>query len=938
MERKHLLFTVALASAFASCTNEELIVEDINDNVAGVVKENRPYVVNPTLDVTGAASRTNYDGSFTFENGDKLGALLMDESQSEVRGIVVGTDAWNELSWNEKYELVDYVHTDYPFEFQDGKFVANCNMLEGNYFLVYPYACQNGNRQVAIEVSNQKLVGQDAEARKKFIANYQRFIGYAQLNAGSGLSSISANLQPLLAPVRFAIKNEGTSAIPLEVTKIVISNPKLTGTLTVDPTNANYDGKNLGGKVMDWNLNGEKNTYFNYANFLANQSSTKNDSYKKDLYDNDKYGSTLESDYVYNIDEKLGVVSEEYYGDITDTRDERNNNTQAYYWDDAIRAVVKDMDEKNNPEYRTDYIEVLTYENDETPFMTAKAGETIEVAMMLPQFEQGQNDDPLVMTIYTNQGIISDIKLDQVVTGLNRDIKLSGTIKQIDPVNTKVPRVVITLDNPAVVQTPTTATINNGDDLYKLVTLLNNDLASGDKTVNVTYTNDIDITGKIAAEIAKLPENYIIKLSPETVNNGNNLVIKIEDEYKQYANVLEHLDIDSNAIVEVKGLLYLTDESFNIAHDTDPYQEGKLNIEVAKEGKLVVTSLKHESIYGGYDANSNKVQDATEVVINNKGGIVTFEKGESLNSFNAVGFTVQKNEGTLNINEGATVYFAKNSVNTIKGTVNVYGTLSGTTSGNFTNNGIINNYSVIKNVKNLTNGSNLVPGTIIIYNSKDENCSTLLNECTGKIIYKVLNPIKFITNQSVSPEAILEYEHNGGMIEVSDLAEAFVTDLVVKNATLFSDIEESNLKNVVIDNTSVVKVYGGIVGKDFSFKSAGTLTLLDNSTINDVKFYGLNSAVKSLLVNGKNVTFDGNVEFYMNYKNENNDLLDLYLNKSELTIKGATKVNALKSVYGTNSSVDGNTQSTVHVEGSLKVNNTNIDNNIVVDGNPIAKL
>ena len=105
METKHLLFTMALASAFSACNNEFVVEENISNPQTPAGQE-RPTVSNPTLNVEGADSRVSYDGSFKFEKGDVVGALLMDENNTGVRyGVTTNTDEWKKITWLEKYNL-----------------------------------------------------------------------------------------------------------------------------------------------------------------------------------------------------------------------------------------------------------------------------------------------------------------------------------------------------------------------------------------------------------------------------------------------------------------------------------------------------------------------------------------------------------------------------------------------------------------------------------------------------------------------------------------------------------------------------------------------------------------------------------------------------------------------------------------------------------------
>ena len=108
--RKKILFAgVALTTLFAACSNEEIFNEQ-----AVVGQENRPMTEvalsfneeNVSLGLD--AETRSYFGvanggyQWIFEDGDRIGGLLMDEWNGEACGI-------------ENFTLTDYVHTNYAF-------------------------------------------------------------------------------------------------------------------------------------------------------------------------------------------------------------------------------------------------------------------------------------------------------------------------------------------------------------------------------------------------------------------------------------------------------------------------------------------------------------------------------------------------------------------------------------------------------------------------------------------------------------------------------------------------------------------------------------------------------------------------------------------------------------------------------------------------------
>ena len=943
MKTKHLFFTMALAGIFAACTNDEFLENGTPQGPeAG---QERPTISNVTLNIGEADTRFAYEGGkFAFEKGDVISALLMDENNTGVRfGITTNTDEWNKLTWLEKYHLVDYVHTNFPFEYDGSKFASGCNMLEGNYFLTYPYVCLDGNRQGRIDIAKQEQVGDEAADRARTVADNQYFIGYAQLKAGEGVSDFKAELVPILAPVRIALTSEANVGTTLHVTKLVLSHPKLTGTLMIDPTRAKYADP-MGNSVEGWNLwqdyvknhtdepmtsNEGDIWHFNYANYLANQPATADDAeWQKELYYNERYGSTLDMDYVYNVTGEAGASNE--------IRLNRKPNT--YYWDDAIRAAVQPMREFNNPEYATQYVEVYLKDTEDADCMILAPNSTIEAVMMLPAF-QG-DESPLMLSIYTKEGIIKNIDLSKQHTGNDTDVKTSGILDRFDPTDKLIQRLEVTIDNPAVVQYPTNVTINNEDDLLQWVNWLNEDPQNtGNKNPIATFTNDITINDDLAAAIKQLDKNYILSIVSHAAP-GNNLRIATSEDY---ADILERLDVASNVTVEVMdgAVLNMTENSYNVEHEITAkpgYPEnpwGQLHIEVAEGGTLNIVSNDKVAIQGGYDAAGRPVANRTEVLIENKGEI-------NVKNFELLGFYIV-NEGQMNLGEGTSLYFAPKSVNTIKGTIDVRGLISGTIENNFENKGVINNYNQVRNIQNLGNDDNKLEGTINVmgwgvYTDLSVNSGVVdyhefltgvninntiydinggeLEEAIKGGVFKYTGPAGAAVKQ-VDDEELATDGTSG--LQVGDLVNAYVTDAVITSGILSTNYADvTTLKNLTINagagiakTTSNDKLYfvedidqGTLVlegGKD----SNGYTT-----TVDGVYFYNVADVDENVVVKGEGVTFKG--QYIGFYKGDTSKAGVYFETAAAKVVRGCTLY--AESLY----SVDG-TRSNIYNDGTIQL-------------------
>lgn len=133
MRKCKIYASVALAALLAACSNEDFI-----SNEQQVSDLGRPTTkVALTFDED-AVTRMDFlkpDGEgwqWVFEDGDKIGALLMDEWNKQGCGI-------------DNFTITDYVHTNYPFIRQtvNGNTTWNtpedAAVSEGNYFFYFPY-------------------------------------------------------------------------------------------------------------------------------------------------------------------------------------------------------------------------------------------------------------------------------------------------------------------------------------------------------------------------------------------------------------------------------------------------------------------------------------------------------------------------------------------------------------------------------------------------------------------------------------------------------------------------------------------------------------------------------------------------------------------------------------------------------------------------------
>ncbi len=193
---------VALASA---CTNDDLQMDA--PVTPGQDRPTTNFVID--LDEAIAQTRAAYgqgaDGSYKwqFEDGDKLGAMLMDE--------------WDGLGENiSNFHITDYAQTNYPFTRDaSGRWSAHedLNTLAGNYFFYFPYAPVN-NARGHFGFSVNPVQPQYNENGDPFpyqpVVDNQKYVGYSFVPVNDGVSELKLvpNLVPVFAQPTFQFVNK----------------------------------------------------------------------------------------------------------------------------------------------------------------------------------------------------------------------------------------------------------------------------------------------------------------------------------------------------------------------------------------------------------------------------------------------------------------------------------------------------------------------------------------------------------------------------------------------------------------------------------------------------------------------------------------------------------------------------------------------------------
>ena len=777
MRTKHVLMTTALMALFAACTNDDFI-----SNEQGI--QSGDAAMRPTVDVTlnvlgdGADTRLAFGSEgYQWQANDTIGALLMDE--------VLGTDRphqedWKDLVWTEKYGLVDFINTDYPFVRQsDGTWQTNAKMLEGNYFFSFPFASYSGNREAIHSLGEQVQDGTTDEALAEAYAKNQFFVGYARIHAGTeGGDVMSANLEmtPMLGAVGLTIKNVGTDEFKVE--KIVLQSDAFSTLIKIDPTMANYDGEN--GK-SDYNLearkltsqtnhkwnalpSGDKAGFFNYANYEEMQRSGDTWTYLPEF--SERYGD--------------GAL-------VNNTKKADDYNRQ-----EALRAVVNPITEGDGADNRAE----LTVLN--APVQ--KTQESARFLIMTNIYENGSTED-INAYIYTNRGVAGPVKINNPKGEIETDgvtVITDNPIKEIAPGVSN--SVTLEIDDNSI-KDPDEMPVYNESDLLQLIAW-NQDK---ERVYEATLKNDVVLDKEMTDLLTD--KNVVSRLHIFT--NGKKLYI----DKDAAADILDYVyvdggdgTIDGTATIIVGNALTLGSKSLvNGEHKPGKIYTGaitlKNQLEIAEGASVTVASdIKYQ--LNGDNAEQELVIAKNEGTVTINGAVdkltIAENKAEVEINKNVTFAGVNKNveNAVITIGEGAVVS-AKNLTNAGKKTAEKeeYAVIY--------NNGTINNLvnaeygKVIAGAASRTNADS---NNGIIDISSNIEANWKVNGSTGVVSYAATEKTSVSITQVIK-SGITELVLDGGDVTALDY---------VYNVTTQAQASAAAVKTIKVTEN------GGVLGEAYA--------------------------------------------------------------------------------------------------------------------------
>lgn len=221
MKTKHLFFTLALSSAFAACTQEELVsnVENNQDALA-----QRPVAGMVEFSLGDVESRYNHQ-SAKFNEGESLDLYLMDElngyydesDANHMHGYAESVQCWKYFSvWSDMYSFVNYAQTRYPFMYNGTTWSNQATLLEGNYIAMHPGNEKITNRRDVWRYIDPtiSLTDENGNFNKFAGLDNQFWLGYTPIyrhEDRTGDMTLPLNMQPIMTVAKLTIKNVGNT-------------------------------------------------------------------------------------------------------------------------------------------------------------------------------------------------------------------------------------------------------------------------------------------------------------------------------------------------------------------------------------------------------------------------------------------------------------------------------------------------------------------------------------------------------------------------------------------------------------------------------------------------------------------------------------------------------------------------------------------------------
>lgn len=826
MKTKYLLAALAVPAVFTACTSDELENMNTNTGLDGrIALENVSFAVNQGSETRLAIGESSFN-ALSFEENDGMGACLIDVMSGS------DTDPVKNYQLNE-----NKIQTNYRFNYANGIWTSQANLVEGNYMFYMPYNADHQSRSaISINLPTTQTFSKDADGtfttlpdvvKKSVESGAPLAVGYKFLKAGDSNMQLDLKLQQLYAYPKFTLQN-------IESTDINVSYITLASETSKFLVKAPFE-------------------------FAASASQT--------AYTEAGSGNSGEGSFVASFYNK-----EEMGGDGT--------VDGTWFLDKNTEAVkMADLVDGSGANAKVTAIELMVSED--AP-MVIKSGATVSFRAAIP----AGNYDDMVIEVHTTDGKVARMSLTEFDINPRRQYTVAGyaseTSLTADPsVDLTTTVVGLTADDSKLINSsiellqainafaPTDENkilklkINSSDvEINRSVTdILNN------KTVSVSgskiiFTSDVTInaagelkgSSNLALEfqgnVTVKGTNNVLKSSNLTVATGKKITVA-EGGVADIQETFTGVAIENNGTLNVTTALTSGDVTnkgtLNLGATLTAKVANKANIVVAKsaagqiegnvnnEGKLTVN--------GTYNLSTSGASGAEYVFTNKENGSIAIAKGATFsgttqyNTFINEAKGVVENAGKFNVAE-TTDQGCEN-----KGTINTTGAVTIDK-----NTGVININSVLASVT-----VNTTAGTWGNIYQNDTMDGTVSASSADQYIWKTIS---------------------GGSLEAIPSGSNY-NSIVFDGVTLAidasgADVQNTDLKAISFKNGSLTVTGGG----SYALKFTATKEVTFDGNVNVL---GKSSAIIQF---ADNTVMTINKGAVVNFIGENG--------KGDLTIKAAT--------------------------------------------------
>ena len=732
MRTRHILTALALPALFAACTADEF--ETVNQNT-GLQEERAKVAENFTLLTSGIQTRYSVEGgagiSFNFEEGDQIGAAIVDQKE-------VGQEK------PEDFTVIYSLAGNYPFEFQgNDQWQSYTQLGIGHYLFIYPYNASDNNRSaMAYELPVIQELGEGAEGLNAAVEKGNKAIAAAILHEGE--ESVDISLKNLFTYPKLTINFDNGEDVTT-VSQIVLKADKKSA-FTVK---GGFDHK----VVSDlFSLDEEKgNSAFDGKDFYKQDKTTKK----------------------YSIDWNL-----------VDTED-------FLLAEDGENKGYIPFDEN---ELKSDYIIVKFPEGTKVKPAANTDNKYVEARIIMPSIEKFENDDDehnYTLYVYTDNGVYSTAfeprsfsfsdrtDTEKIETALARSASNGLTLKALNASNKQ---------GDAGTIVTTLADWNDLVDRFgdtkqnQKIIIVGDDFAfdgaeniEWPETCTFTITTDVKVKGNVEMKNVNVDGTINVeKGATLTVNNTLSA-----EKNVTFGEGFNAETVEVNTVIKNEGTVVIAAEYDKAAFDADKKTKnayvGVENIE--NKGTLTVNKEAKAEF---------KLTNIQKAVVNNNGEITV--KNDSEYTYVGKEKNEAGNNGTINNNgtlrtkdftnvapvienEGEENEVIKNMpvINNAKGARMV-------AEGDFTNNATLVNEGTLACLNTTT-------GTITNARTLDskKGAVTYITNNNGKVIVYEAKPLTVTINGT---KGIVEYETSA---KSEDFKESLVNQVIASGDLTIAD-------------------------------------------------------------------------------------------------------------------------------------------------------